>query len=112
MGPDGHAGFPRTIRVESPNALFRRIKITFQAGAAEPRIHGTILLPGMREADIVPLMQHFNKTWPTVRLSSLPSFTETGTQVELGLYGRHADVATAQAYLESELTQAGMTFSS
>jgi molybdopterin-biosynthesis enzyme MoeA-like protein len=80
--------------------------------AAEARIHGTLMLPGIREAEIVPLMQHFNKAWPAVRLTSLPAFTETGTQVELGLYGHHEDVASAQHYLETELTEAGIHFTS
>lgn len=53
----------------------------------EGRCTRTLVLPGVREADLVPLMEEFIGTHPTISFSSLPQFVKGGTEVHLGLSG-------------------------
>lgn len=62
-------------------------------GIGEAKTTRTLLLPGAREADLVPMMESFIKTHPSINLFSLPKFVEDGTEVLIGLSGtkRHVD---------------------
>jgi molybdopterin-biosynthesis enzyme MoeA-like protein len=53
----------------------------------EARIDRAIILPGAREADLVPMMEAFIKTHPELVLSSLPRFVGKGTEVRIGIQG-------------------------
>ncbi|MCX7591849.1 MAG: molybdopterin-binding protein [Kiritimatiellae bacterium] len=63
--------------------------------AAGSRVIESVLLPGAREGDLVPLMNEFVKDHPAVTFSSLPRFTPAGTEVELGVSGEPEAVNTA-----------------
>lgn len=63
--------------------------------AAGPRLADSVLLPGAREGDLVPLMNEFVAAHPRVTFSSLPRFTASGTEVELGVAGDPEAVADA-----------------
>jgi len=66
------------------------------------------VLPGAREADLVPLMERFIGDHPALKFSSLPRFTETGTEVLLGLCGSPEAVAKGVADLSASLREAGI----
>lgn len=55
--------------------------------AGTPFVARAVRLPGAREADLADLMEHFVKAHPTLSFSSLPRFTNDGTEVILGLRG-------------------------
>jgi molybdopterin-biosynthesis enzyme MoeA-like protein len=56
--------------------------------SGEARIDRAIILPGAREADLVPMMEAFIKTHPELVFSSLPRFVDKGTEVCIGIQGR------------------------
>lgn len=62
-------------------------------GIGRVKITRALRLPGAREADLVPMMESFIKTHPSISLFSLPKFVEDGTEVLIGLSGakRHVD---------------------
>jgi len=68
----------------------------------------TLLLPGARESEIVPLMNAFIPKYPTITLSSLPKFVERGTEVHLGLTGNPRDVERGIADLIKTIEKLGM----
>ena len=71
-------------------------------------ITGTLVLPGVRESDIIPLMDAFNRRHLPIRLSSLPRFVEGGTEIRLGLTGSPEDVQTGLADIIQSIESAGM----
>ncbi len=68
-----------------------------------------LILPGVREGDLVPLMEIFVASHPSVSFSSLPRFTEEGgTELELGLSGAPTDVRRGLTDLQQLLRRAGV----
>jgi molybdopterin-biosynthesis enzyme MoeA-like protein len=80
---------------------------TAYAPGAE-RAAATLVLPGAREADMVDIMEAFIAAFPDLAFSSLPRFTDTGTEVRLGLAGPPPRVAAGLADLRRRLTAAGI----
>jgi len=56
-----------------------------------PKAQHSLRLPGSAEADVVHLMEAFTDAYPELSLSSLPMFTETGTEIELSVTGAAKD---------------------
>lgn len=71
------------------------------------RVAQTIVLPGAREGDLVPLMDAFTAAHPGLTFSSLPHFVPGGTEVELGLSGAPAEVAAGMEELTRALDDRG-----
>jgi len=78
----------------------------YQRGAE--RVQRALVLPGAKEADMVGIMESFIATHPTLSFSSLPRFTETGTEVRLGLAGSPRDVEAGLRDLSAALDAAGV----
>lgn len=68
-----------------------------------PAIERSLLIWG-REGELLSLMQTFVKRHPRCRLSSLPELNPDRPRLVLGVHGENADVQTAIAYLQHELT--------
>ena len=71
-------------------------------------IEARVLLPSAREGNLVPLMESFCAAHPDIRFSSLPSFTATGPQIELGVAGQEAPVQVAIRDLKARLNLMGL----
>ncbi|MHB8237855.1 MAG: competence/damage-inducible protein A, partial [Acidithiobacillus ferrivorans] len=71
-------------------------------------IEARVLLPSAREGNLVPLMESFCAAHPDIRFSSLPSFTATGPQIELGVAGQAAPVQVAIRDLKARLNLMGL----
>ena len=71
-------------------------------------IEARVLLPSAREGNLVPLMESFCAAHPDIRFSSLPSFTATGPQIELGVAGQEAHVQVAIRDLKARLNLMGL----
>lgn len=65
----------------------------------DERTSAALRLPGAREADLVPIMEDFIAGHPTLSFSSLPRFTDSGTEVILGMSGAPEDVEKGVADL-------------
>lgn len=74
------------------------------------RLTRSLILPGCREADLVDLMKRFIAAHPDVSFSSLPRFTSTGTQVELGVTGVLEAVEVGIAELAGMLRKGAIDF--
>ncbi|MFH1489012.1 MAG: molybdopterin-binding protein [Pseudomonadota bacterium] len=73
----------------------------------EIRISRTLVLPGAREADLVPLMEAFIASHPDLSFSSLPKFVKGGTEVDLGIKGAPKNVEAGFRDLTAELEKTG-----
>lgn len=69
-----------------------------------------ITVPGARESDVIPLMEHFVERHPDLRLSCLPSTRTEGFQLELGLRGPSRQVASAMEELRGEVEGLGFSW--
>lgn len=78
----------------------------FEAGAAV--VSRTLILPGAKEADLVPIMEAFTGAHPNVGFSSLPKFVAGGTEVHLGLSGLPDDFEEGLKDLVLRLEQHGI----
>jgi molybdopterin-biosynthesis enzyme MoeA-like protein len=76
----------------------------------EEKITRTLLLPGAREGDLVGLMEAFTAAHPELTFSSLPHFVEGGTEVDLGLTGRPAEVEAGLDDLTRRLAARGQAW--
>lgn len=76
----------------------------------EARLTRTIVLPGAREGDLVPLMEAFAAAHPELVFSSLPHFVPGGTEVDFGLCGRPAAVEKGMAELVELLAARGQAW--
>jgi len=76
----------------------------------EAREARELVLSGVREADLVDLMERFIARHPDVAFSSLPRFVERGTELHLGLSGPPGAVARGLGDLRSALDEAGVTY--
>jgi len=74
------------------------------------RLRRELLLPGTREADLTDLLDEYAATHPEIALSSLPQFTETGTQVLLSTSGLPVAVELAHKELKKRLAKAEIPF--
>lgn len=74
------------------------------------RVARSLVLPGAREADLVMLMETFVATHRDVSFSSLPRFTEQGTEVQLGLSGPPKAVDAGMKDMREALRHAGVPF--
>lgn len=74
------------------------------------RITRTLLLPGAREGDLIGLMEAFTAAHPELTFSSLPHFVEGGTEVDLGLTGRPAEVEAGLGDLAQKLAARGQAW--
>ncbi len=72
-----------------------------------PRSEQSVLVFGVAESALVPLMEHIELTWPQVKAFSLPSVgtAETRQHIELGVKGEPAQTAAAFAHLCAGLAQ-------
>ncbi len=70
----------------------------------------TLVLHGVKEADLVDVMEAFVAEHNDVSFSSLPQFTETGTRITLGLAGLEAAVQAGLASLTARLEEAGVAY--
>lgn len=103
---NGHflPGFPEMAR---PMAEW--VLDTWYLPGSERR-EGVLVLPGAREADLVGLMERFIAGHPEVAFSSLPRFTECGTEVCLGLSGSPGAVESGLRDLAAALEEEGVEF--
>lgn len=69
---------------------------------AEPNIDQRWLVENVPESDMIPMMEELLKTFPDVRLSSLPS-TENRYQIDFGLKGKRAAVQLAAEWFEARM---------
>ncbi len=74
----------------------------------EKIITRTLLLAGVRESDVIPLMHEFNLCHSKISLSSLPKFVEDGTEIHLGLTGNPKDVEAGMAHIIQSIELQGM----
>ena len=73
----------------------------------EERTGRTLILPGAKEADLVPLMEEFIEAHPRLSFSSLPKFIGKGTEVHLGIQGGPEDVERGYRDLAARLRVMG-----
>ncbi len=76
----------------------------------EVKVSRTLILPGAREGDLVPLMEAFTRAHPEIGFSSLPKFVEGGTEVHLGLKGTKEAVEKGFLDLVRELRLMGVNW--
>jgi len=74
------------------------------------RARHTLLLPGAREGDLIAIMERLVERFPDLSFSSLPRFTDTGTEVELSIAGPVARADEGLAWLQEVLTRTGFAF--
>ena len=67
-----------------------------------PPVEHRWLLTDVLESDLIPMMETLLKTFPSVRLSSLPSTIER-RQIDFGLKGKLAPVQAAGTWFETEM---------
>jgi molybdopterin-biosynthesis enzyme MoeA-like protein len=72
------------------------------------KVSRTLILPGAREGDLVPLMEAFTQSHPELVFSSLPKFVEGGTEVRIGLSGAVEAVEKGFKDLVKELRASGV----
>jgi molybdopterin-biosynthesis enzyme MoeA-like protein len=80
----------------------------FEAGKAT--VSRTLILPGAKEADLVPVMENFTQSHPNVSFSSLPKFVAGGTEVHLGLSGLPDDFEEGLRDLVEKLEENGIAW--
>ena len=73
-----------------------------------PPVEHRWLLTDVLESDLIPMMETLLKTFPSVRLSSLPSTTER-RQIDFGLKGKLAPVQAAGTWFEAEMQRLNIT---
>jgi molybdopterin-biosynthesis enzyme MoeA-like protein len=85
-------GFP-----EMAHPMMRWVLDTYYEPGAITARH-TLVLPGAREADLTTMLDALTAEHPKLSISSLPRYTESGTEVELSISGAPdaADAAFAQ----------------
>jgi molybdopterin-biosynthesis enzyme MoeA-like protein len=76
----------------------------------EERIARAVLLPGAKEADLVGVMEAFIGKHPGLSFSSLPRFTDSGTEVELGIAGLRNAAEKGLEDLVADLGAAGLAY--
>ncbi len=76
----------------------------------EERIARSIVLPGAREAELVPMMEEFIDAHPDLAFSSLPRFVKKGTEVRLGIEGRPGDVEKGYRDLIDRIKAMGLSW--
>jgi molybdopterin-biosynthesis enzyme MoeA-like protein len=74
------------------------------------RCSATVVLNGVKEADLVELMEAFVAGHEGVSFSSLPQYTDTGTRITLGLSGLEAAVEAGLSDLTAQLEEAGIAY--
>ena len=65
---------------------------------------------GVPESTLLDSMNELLKTFPDVRLSSLPSTVKRGDLIDFGLKGQEKDIKIAAVWLEDRLNQMKLTF--
>lgn len=78
--------------------------------APDPAAACTVLLPGAREGDLVPMMERLLASHDGLELSSLPRFTADGTEVELRLAGAPDLLRRAAADMKSQLAAESVAY--
>ena len=66
-----------------------------------------IAVDGARESDMIPLLQRFERDYPDLRLSCLPTAHDKGFSLELGLRGSPAAVEVAMKALREAVEAMG-----
>lgn len=74
---------------------------------AERLAEQAIAVDGARESDMIPLLERFERDYPDLRLSCLPTLREDGFSLELGLRGSPAAVRTAMEALRGAVEALG-----
>jgi hypothetical protein len=69
-----------------------------------------LILPGAKEADLVPVMEDFIQNHTNVNFSSLPKFVAGGTEVHLGLSGLPDDFEEGLRDLVGKLEENGIAW--
>jgi molybdopterin-biosynthesis enzyme MoeA-like protein len=73
-----------------------------------PRVERAIVVHGVGESQLIPLMDECVARFPRVKLFSLPTFAaDGGRRLELGVRGAPADADIALAYLRAGVDAAG-----
>jgi len=77
----------------------------------EKTIYSALVVDGVHESDLLALMESFQTSHPTIKLSSLPRFLpDGGRQIELGVSGKTAAVGAAFAELEKTISGKGLAY--
>jgi molybdopterin-biosynthesis enzyme MoeA-like protein len=76
-------------------------------GMGEVKVTRALRLPGAREADLVPMMEAFTETHPSIDFFSLPKFVDGGTEVLVGLSGAKHPVDKGIDDLQEKLEAMG-----
>ncbi|HEY9102549.1 competence/damage-inducible protein A [Chitinimonas sp.] len=80
------------------------------AGKGVAQTRQSLLVPGAKEGDLIPLMETLVASYPGLGFSCLPSYgnaRHAGLHIEFSLSGEAAAVQQACAWLEAELLQRG-----
>ncbi len=67
-----------------------------------PPVEQRWVLQNVQESELIPMMEALLRTFPSVRLSSLPSTTERHT-IDFGLKGKAADVQAAATWFATRM---------
>ncbi len=73
----------------------------------------SIIVPGAREGELIPLMEALTVRWPEVAFSSLPSFgnaRHAGLHIDFSVTGTAEEAAEAMQFLQQGLQQAGLVW--
>ena len=70
----------------------------------EPNVEQRWILKGVKESDLIPMMEELLKTFPKVGLSSLPS-TTVSMQIDFGLKGKQQPVDEAAEWFVRRMTE-------
>ncbi|MEX0385628.1 competence/damage-inducible protein A [Spiribacter onubensis] len=66
-----------------------------------------IAVDGARESDVIPLLERFERDYPGLRLSCLPTVRDEGFSLELGLRGAPGEVGPAMSILRAAVEELG-----
>jgi molybdopterin-biosynthesis enzyme MoeA-like protein len=72
-----------------------------------------LLIEGVRESELIELMEQLQAQYPQVKVSSLPRFLEHGgSQIEMGVRGPSRDATQAWEMLQALLDTASIPYRS
>lgn len=100
---DGHfvPGFPQMAKPMMDWVL----QAYYEPGPEQLR--RTMILPGAKEAYLTTTLDALTADYPALSISSLPRFTQTGTEVELSVAGDPTAVVEAFSRLRAEIDALG-----
>jgi len=99
-------GFPNMAWPMAEWVLDTQYRQLFRAQSESER---TVMVFGVAESTLIPTMRELIAAFPGIKLSSLPSTTNSG-EIELGVRGEGADVTRAYDWLMAQLDALGVRY--